>query len=285
MRILAFSDWRIQPIDVLFEIIDDIENVDAIVYAGDDLDRLDNTFLFKNIERQLEKNQRSNRSYISKCSAEIFYYSFSEYPEIKSEDKLKELAISEINTKKCEIKSWIVRDILNSRFGPNDSQLDAIKYKLKVGIECGRVINVGGHEIIVFKLDSHNIIFPEVDFQNIFQALSEKANAPVLGVIGNDDIEEVGKAFAGDNIFNIHKNPAKVVEHYFMGIQGVICDDLSFKKREKERELNALYYEIEDFFKKFLLKNHQNYKSFFEFSELLKEIRYFYYEIDANNCL
>ncbi|MFX0203527.1 MAG: ribonuclease H-like domain-containing protein, partial [Candidatus Hodarchaeota archaeon] len=39
IRILAFSDWRVQRIEDVFHIIDKIEPVDLIIYAGDDLGR------------------------------------------------------------------------------------------------------------------------------------------------------------------------------------------------------------------------------------------------------
>jgi len=73
MKIVAFSDWRVQPMDVLFEIIKDIDNVDAVVYAGDDLDRFDNSFFLENIRQKLHRHEDSDKSYISKCEAEIFY--------------------------------------------------------------------------------------------------------------------------------------------------------------------------------------------------------------------
>lgn len=38
MRIFAFSDWRVQPLDTLVDLINDYEP-DAVLYAGDDLDR------------------------------------------------------------------------------------------------------------------------------------------------------------------------------------------------------------------------------------------------------
>lgn len=40
MRILTFSDWRVQPITSLFEILEGVDDpVDLILYAGDDVDR------------------------------------------------------------------------------------------------------------------------------------------------------------------------------------------------------------------------------------------------------
>lgn len=273
MKIVAFSDWRVQPMDVLFEIIKDIDNVDAVVYAGDDLDRFDNSFFLESIRQKLHRHEDSDISYISKCEAEIFYYAFSQCPDIVSEDELKELAIFEINTEKCKIGSWVFRDIVGSHFGPSDGQFDAIKYKLKVGIESGRLMDIDGHKIIVFKLDNQSDIFPEIDFPNLFQALSEKANVPVLGVIGNDDTEECGKTLIGDNIFNIHKNPIKIGEQYFLGIQGVICDDGAFKKWVKYKELSALKREIEDFYTKSLLKKHRNDVAFPELNKSLIELK------------
>lgn len=42
LRIFAFSDWRVQPLDYLFQILSEyITDADVIVYAGDDLDRFD----------------------------------------------------------------------------------------------------------------------------------------------------------------------------------------------------------------------------------------------------
>ncbi|MDI6885581.1 MAG: hypothetical protein QMD22_04395 [archaeon] len=345
MRIVAFSDWRVQPIDVLFEIIKDIDNVDAVVYAGDDLDRFDNSFFLKTIKQILHRHEDSNKSYISKCGAEIFYYAFSQCPNVMSEDELKELAIFEINTQKCEIGSWIFRDIVGSRFKPSDGQSDAIKYKLKVGIELGRVMDIDGRKIIVFKLDNQRDTFPEIDFLylyswtinpnvkyyqipsksqfpnpkkkglakiryktgsigiwdlfgsigiywifgfstelnkydflNVFQALSEKANAPVLGVIGNDDTEGCAKTLIGDNIFNIHKNPIEICERYFLGVQGVICDDESFKRWVKYKELNALKHEIEDFYAKSLLKKHRNDAVFPELNKSLSDLEALFYK-------
>ena len=157
-------------------------------------------------------------------------------------------------------------------FKPSDGQSDAIKYKLKVGIESGRVMDIDGHKIIVFKLDNQRDTFPEIDFLNFFRALSEKVNAPVLGVIGNDDTEECGKTFIGDNVFNIHKNPIKIGKEYFLGIQGVICGDASFKKWVKYKERNALKREIEDFYTKSLLKKHRNDVAFPELNKSLIEL-------------
>jgi predicted phosphodiesterase len=40
VRILAFSDWRVQDYDDLLQFIKNVPTCDIIVYAGDDLDRL-----------------------------------------------------------------------------------------------------------------------------------------------------------------------------------------------------------------------------------------------------
>lgn len=56
MRILAFSDWRVQSIDMINVIIQESEP-DAILYAGDDLNRLIPTGqeLFLKTEKKLVK--------------------------------------------------------------------------------------------------------------------------------------------------------------------------------------------------------------------------------------
>jgi len=39
MKVLAVSDWRVQDINLLYEVLDSRDDIDSIVYAGDDLDR------------------------------------------------------------------------------------------------------------------------------------------------------------------------------------------------------------------------------------------------------
>jgi len=41
IRILAFSDWRVQEIDSIYKLVESIEPVDFIVYAGDDIGRFE----------------------------------------------------------------------------------------------------------------------------------------------------------------------------------------------------------------------------------------------------
>ena len=39
LRILFFSDWRIQPLDLLEKMLDEVGPIDLIIYGGDDVDR------------------------------------------------------------------------------------------------------------------------------------------------------------------------------------------------------------------------------------------------------
>ena len=252
MRIVAFSDWRVQSIYVLFEIIREIDNVDVIIYAGDDLNRFDSRLFVEKIQQKLQKNKDIKKSYIALIEEKILFYVFSQNSTIISEDKLKKLAIFEINSQKCEIRSEIYQAITGSRFKPGGGQTDAIKYKLKVGIESGRVIDINGNKIIVFTTENQSNIIPVIDFPNIFQVLSEKAKTPILGVIGNDDTEECGMALTGCNIFNIHEKPIKIGNQYFIGIHGAICDESSFKLWLYYKERRDLREDIEYYLKSVL---------------------------------
>lgn len=56
MRILAFSDWRVQPLDMMMTVVE-AHKPDAILYAGDDIDRfvtLNRSLLFKTSNSLLE---------------------------------------------------------------------------------------------------------------------------------------------------------------------------------------------------------------------------------------
>jgi len=56
MRILAFSDWRVQPLDMMMTVVE-AHKPDAILYAGDDIDRfvtLNRSLLLKTSNSLLE---------------------------------------------------------------------------------------------------------------------------------------------------------------------------------------------------------------------------------------
>lgn len=53
MRIVAFSDWRVQPFDMIEEVIR-THRPDVVLYAGDDLRRFDNGSPFNNTLQELE---------------------------------------------------------------------------------------------------------------------------------------------------------------------------------------------------------------------------------------
>ena len=238
MRILAFSDWRVQSIDVLFKIITKIKNVDVIVYAGDDLNRFDKHLFIENIKKELQKYTKCKKSFIFKVDETTFCYKFSRYPDTTSEDKLKELANSEINGQNCKIPLEIFKTIAGSTYELGTGQTEAVKYKLKVGIESGRLIDIDGKNIIVFTIDNQTNIIPVIDFPNIFQELSKMKDVPILGVIGNDDTEKCRSALNGINVFNLHEKPIKVGEQCFIGIHGDICDDIAFDWRSNPSSMN-----------------------------------------------
>ncbi len=68
MKILAFSDWRIQPLEMLIELVE-THKPDAILYAGDDLDRLiplDKSLLLKTPNHLLNLNYPDMKPVLSK---------------------------------------------------------------------------------------------------------------------------------------------------------------------------------------------------------------------------
>lgn len=68
MKILAFSDWRIQPLEMIIELVE-THKPDAILYAGDDLDRfipLDKSLLLKTPNHLLRLNYPDFEPVLSK---------------------------------------------------------------------------------------------------------------------------------------------------------------------------------------------------------------------------
>ena len=59
MKILAFSDWRVQNIEQFIDYLERLkEKPDVIVYAGDDLDRFNN-IPYITMPKTLWKNRES----------------------------------------------------------------------------------------------------------------------------------------------------------------------------------------------------------------------------------
>ena len=85
MRLLAFSDWRVQSKEMIEKIIQD-ENPDCVIYAGDDLDKVlrlqsglylkSENFFFKVNQKFIEENSPFK---ISKKHVSEFYKSFQEH--------------------------------------------------------------------------------------------------------------------------------------------------------------------------------------------------------------
>jgi len=62
MRLFLFSDWRSQPVDILFELLEDLEEpVDLILYGGDDLHRFGESEGGRNILSELADETRLGR--------------------------------------------------------------------------------------------------------------------------------------------------------------------------------------------------------------------------------
>ena len=58
MKILAFSDWRVQDINLLIEYLDGLKELpDVIVYAGDDISRF-NRVPYKFLPIELKERYR-----------------------------------------------------------------------------------------------------------------------------------------------------------------------------------------------------------------------------------
>ena len=68
MKILAFSDWRIQPLEMIIDLVG-THKPDMILYAGDDLDRfvrLDKSLLLKTPNHLLKLNYPDLEPILSK---------------------------------------------------------------------------------------------------------------------------------------------------------------------------------------------------------------------------
>lgn len=275
MRIVAFSDWRVQPIDRLIETIGSIKDIDLIIYGGDDLGRFDNSNFFKMIESKLIiKIDKFKSQIIGNRYNNIIFHFFQEPTIDKSDNELREMAISNIRNNKCEIDRFVEKQVIRSPFKPSKNQIEAMKYELILGIQSGKIIEINCQKVIIFKIGRNDSYFPELESKNIFSYLSQIADAPVFGVCGNDDNENNAMVLSGPNTSNIFLNPQEFGEYRFIGIQGAICDEESIKRRRLRIELLQLRNQIYEFYSSSLLKKYQRKDNFQSYLLQLHEMEH-----------
>lgn len=220
MRILAFSDWRVQSIDSLIDYVDGLEKrPDVILYGGDDVRRFGKVPKEEIIKRELKKikNSLGFREW-----GTTFY---SEDPLFRREGVLIFWVKSE---SKANIKKGFKEVLEKARLGKDDGSrasrffknlkafLDLGKdFKINEALSCGelKLREDKGIGFLIFDNRSRK--------ENKFEKLADLSEHGLFGVIGND-CSEIDKSILrkGDDVVDLHESPREIREYLFIGLEG-----------------------------------------------------------------
>ncbi|MGA2663607.1 MAG: TM0106 family RecB-like putative nuclease [Nitrososphaerales archaeon] len=198
MRVLAFSDYRIQDVDVLLDFVQRMDKKpDLILYGGDDIDRfgpLPNQsirgLVNRDRNRMIERFRRNGR---------------------------------EVELAKFENELWL--------FCARKSCRD-LSDKVRKEIERYQELNFGtipeAEDYLCEKVETGKYVVGAIHFpsekRNLFALLAEHSTYGLCAVIGNDDCGFTRERITGKNVFDVQKEPHEIGDYVVLGIEGAITD-------------------------------------------------------------
>lgn len=201
MRILAFSDYRIQDIDLLIRFIERMDKPpDLMIYGGDDVTRFapySGDFLSglintnkKRLIRSLRAKRKPSAVDILCINNDLWIFCGKGSVETATE-----------NTKR---KIEATRGTAGY-FAPFDDD------------EClVQATSDGPYTIGAIQIAKEK--------RNLFEKIAALSKYGLCAVIGNDDYPETRACIWGDKVYNVQETPFTVGDYAFVGIEGAIRD-------------------------------------------------------------
>jgi uncharacterized protein YprB with RNaseH-like and TPR domain/Icc-related predicted phosphoesterase len=201
MRILAFSDYRIQDIDLLIRSIERIDKPpDLIIYAGDDVRRFapySKDFLSGLVNANKGRMIRS----------------------LKSKKKPSATDALCINN-----NLWIF-----CGKGPVETATKNAKRRIElIRGTAGYLAPFDDDECVVqttidgpYTIGAIQIVEEK---RNLFEKIASLSKYGLCAIIGNDDYPETRACIWGDKVYNIQETPFTVDDYAIVGIEGAIRD-------------------------------------------------------------
>ncbi len=233
MKILAFSDWRVQNIDELIDYVKNLDFIpDVITYAGDDVNRfgsISNEVIIKETLRNLKFNSEGfcilestihnililafkNKKKVYRNLERFFRDLLRDNDVVNFFKKIEPIPIVDLDSKQVIYKSklFILKYI-------QDPYVLDEKYTIQDILSLGKTIQ---KEKIML------IIFPKYRQQyNKFVELAKYSKYGVFAVLGNDD-SKLDKYIISKNkkIFDLHEKPQIIDDFIFVGQEGASKD-------------------------------------------------------------
>ena len=248
MRIVAFSDFRVQDIQKTIEFAKDM-NSDVILYAGDDVNRFG--LLDKNVRKRLMTNNRSKNIGMNACES-LPHDSWmrmrdGEMIRSKGHGPLHDTYYFRIRTSSPARKSGIIDEI--SRIldaGRGGVQGSVVSRMLRRPYESASVKSLLNKASFSFKrtCDGAEGVF-STNTEDYIRRLGTASRHGFGAVLGNDDDPIYKTLLNRDNAFDIHDKPIRVNGFTIIGQEGSSLSDgrglgrLIYTEDEIERHLCA----------------------------------------------
>ena len=248
MRIVAFSDFRVQDIQKTIEFAEGMSS-DVILYAGDDVNRFG--LLDKNVRKRLMTRNRSKKIGMSAC--ESFPHDIwrimrdGEIIGSKGHGHLHDTYYFRIRTSSPARKSGIIDELSRILDAERNSvQESAVSRMLRYSYEGVSAKSLLNRASFSFKrtCDGAEGVF-STNTEDYVRRLGTASRHGFGAVLGNDDDPIYKTLLNRDNTFDIHDKPMRVNGFTIIGQEGSSLSDgrgigsLIYAEDEIERHLCA----------------------------------------------
>ena len=248
MRIVAFSDFRVQDIQKTIEFAEGM-NPDVILYAGDDIDRFG--LLDQNVRKRLMARNRSKKIGMSVCESlphdSWMIMRDGEMIRSKGHGHLHDTYYFRIRTSSPARKSGIIDELSRildaGKGGVQESTVSRMLRHPYEGVSAKSLLNKASFS---FKrtCDGAEGVF-SINTEDYVRRLGTASRYGFGAVLGNDDDPIYKTLLNRDNAFDIHDKPMRVNGFVIIGQEGSSLSDgrgigsLIYAEDEIERHLCA----------------------------------------------
>lgn len=251
-RIVAFSDYRVQDIELLIDFVKRLNPPpDLLLYGGDDIDRfgrLPDDFLMECVLKAKEMPVGE----IKESGPDL--YSFHLQTPVQDRDSvLAEVTRQAVSQRRVEDKelSCFVQsdwpDFVSRELGAADP-IDESRIREFLATRC----------VVLFEADLKSgtvagVIHVVNQQHNLFEELASLSKYGLCAVIGNDDDPAVRAIIQGKGVYNVHERPVILGSYAIIGVEGACIKPgepnpgiVLYNEGEVSAHLNSFWEHVSD---------------------------------------
>jgi Icc-related predicted phosphoesterase/uncharacterized protein YprB with RNaseH-like and TPR domain len=220
LRIVAFSDYRVQNIGLLLDFIQNIKPMpDMILYAGDNVLRFNNIPIDRLKEYWLLMNEHSKPIYLLKAAVhkKNAYISTTISKAIGFNIPKPEPTINESTMR--EYVSEVLRKKLEQDIGETVNPIERLTERIAL-----RQLNHPCQDwILHYEIQGDSIrgfVYVPEQRDNFFEALANLSKYGLCAVCGNDDSPVVREVIQGSRVYDVHSTQVAIGPYVILGLEG-----------------------------------------------------------------